>query len=64
MASSGQYSVIYINNLHSKLIIFVHWRQLLEHGTHDTNKTTQTILEFLGQPKDVLLISADSACLL
>ena len=38
--------------------------QLLEHGTHDTNKTTQTILEFLGQPKDVLLISADSACLL
>ena len=37
MASGGLYSLISINNLQSLLIIFVHWTQLSEYWTHDTD---------------------------
>ena len=37
MASGGLYSTIHINNSQSLIINFVHWTQLSEHWTHDTD---------------------------
>ena len=37
MASGGLYSTIYINNLQSLKIIFVHWTQLSKYWTHGTD---------------------------